>query len=359
MPATSRFVLHADIYGPDNQNLRIPGSAWTPSVQSQRGEAGPFGRLPNSQGDSEAYGIGGSVILGDRGYVGVSYSQFKTNYGTVAEPDVTIDLKQDAWNFAGELRDTIPGLKRAAGEVCLHRLPAHRVRRQRGRHGVQVERLQPARRGPARDGRPVHRRDRRSRSWTSSSRRSAPRRSCPTRRPTASPASSTRSCPYGPWKFSLGARVASVDVDAKEFVQAGLPADSRSFTPWSAGGRRVLRVQQGMGRRRERPVHPACADVPGALRRWAAHRHQSVRGRQPQSGQGESTSFDVTLKQQSEFFTSSVGAFYSNFSNFVGLFPTGIFRNPEDRSVAPDASRSSTRSPARRSFRSSSSTTRR
>jgi iron complex outermembrane receptor protein len=40
--------------------------------------------------------------------------------------------------------------------------------------------------------------------------------------------------PYGPWKFSFGGRVASVKVEANEFVQAGLPAGSRTFTPWSA-----------------------------------------------------------------------------------------------------------------------------
>ena len=76
--------------------MRIPGSAWTGAVQAQRGEPGPSSRLPNSQGDSDTFGIGGSVMLGDKGYAGVSYSQFNTNYGTVAEPDVTIKLKQDS-----------------------------------------------------------------------------------------------------------------------------------------------------------------------------------------------------------------------------------------------------------------------
>src|SRR5262245_29206652 len=105
-----RFVLHLDGYETNNQNLRIPGSAWTGAVQDARGSPGPSGRLPNSQGDSKTFGVGGSVILGDRGYAGLAYSEFKTNYGTVAEEDVTIDLKQTAWNFAGELRNTIPGL---------------------------------------------------------------------------------------------------------------------------------------------------------------------------------------------------------------------------------------------------------
>ena len=52
-------------------------------------------------------------------------------------------------------------------------------------------------------------------------------------------------------------------------------------------------------------------------------------------GKAKSTSIDLTLKQQGELLTSSIGAFYTTFSNFIGLFPTGIFRNPEDRSIAP------------------------
>jgi iron complex outermembrane receptor protein len=48
-----------------------------------------------------------------------------------------------------------------------------------------------------------------------------------------------------------------------------------------------------------------------------------------------STSIDIALRSRGEGLTGSIGAFYSNFSNFVGLFPTDIYRNPEDRSVAP------------------------
>jgi iron complex outermembrane receptor protein len=48
-----------------------------------------------------------------------------------------------------------------------------------------------------------------------------------------------------------------------------------------------------------------------------------------------STSIDLTLKKQGDSFTSAISAFYASFSNFVGLFPTAFFRNPQDRSVAP------------------------
>ena len=50
-----------------------------------------------------------------------------------------------------------------------------------------------------------------------------------------------------------------------------------------------------------------------------------------------STAVDVTLKQRGQFFTSSLGVFYNAFSNYIAQFPTGVFRNPEDRSVTPDA----------------------
>jgi iron complex outermembrane receptor protein len=103
-------ALSIDGFSTNAKDLKIPGNAWTPFAQALRGEQGPVGTLPNSSGQSWGGGLGGSVMLGDRGYAGVSYSRFDTNYGTVAEPDVRIDLKRDTWNFAGELRDTIPGL---------------------------------------------------------------------------------------------------------------------------------------------------------------------------------------------------------------------------------------------------------
>ena len=51
----------------------------------------------------------------------------------------------------------------------------------------------------------------------------------------------------------------------------------------------------------------------------------------------KSTAVDLTLKRQGPDLTGSLGVFYNAFSNYIAQFPTGIFRNPEDRSVTPDA----------------------
>ncbi len=47
------------------------------------------------------------------------------------------------------------------------------------------------------------------------------------------------------------------------------------------------------------------------------------------------TSFDLTLKRRGDKLSGSASAFIAEYSNYIGLLPTGIWRNPEDRSVAP------------------------
>ena len=331
-----RFVVHGDIYKTDNQSLRIPGNAWSPSVQAARGEPGPFGRLPNSQGDSEAYGIGGSAILGDRGFLGVSYGEFKTNYGTVAEESVTIDLEQKTWNVAGELRDTIPGLNalrvKYANTDYQHTefegTEVGTVFKSSG-YNLRVEGLH-AKIGPFQGAIGLEVVDFDFSALGAEA-------FLPDTKSDSISGFIYEELPYGAWKFSFGARVTSADVEAKEFVQAGLPADARSFTPWSGavGAFYSFNKEWGIGANvqyteRAPSFQELYADGPHIATNQFEVGNRNL-------AKVESTSFDVTLRQQSEFFTSSIGAFYSNFSNFVGLFPTGIFRNPEDRSVAPSA----------------------
>ena len=330
------FVLHVDGYATKNKDLRIPGSAWTGAVQAQRGEPGPSSRLPNSQGDSDTFGIGGSVMLGDKGYAGVSYSQFNTNYGTVAEPDVTIKLKQDSWNFAGELRDTIPGLSALrvkygyndyqhtefegseAGTVFKsngYNLRVEGVHRPLGPFtgaiGLEVVNFRFSALGAE--------------------------AFLPNTKTNDVAGFFYEELPYGPWKFSFGGRVASVKVDADEFAAAGLPADSRSFTPWSAaaGAFYAFNKEWGLGgnvsyTQRAPTYQELYADGPHIATNAFEVGNRNL-------GTVKSTAVDLTLKQRGQFFTSSVGAFYNQFSNYIAQFPTGIFRNPEDRSVTPDA----------------------
>ena len=219
-----------------------------PSVQAARDEPGPTGRLPNSQGDSQNVGLGATAFLDRNGYLGVSFSQFTTNYGTVAEPDVTIDLKQQAWNLAGELRDTVAGMKAlrvkagysdyshteyegsAAGTVFestgwnfrlegLH----DRIGPFEGAIGVEAARVDFSALGEE--------------AFVPSSR-------------TANLAGFVyEEMREGAWKFSFGGRLESVKIDAQPFAATGAPADSVSFTPWSAsiGGFHSFSREWGLG----------------------------------------------------------------------------------------------------------------
>jgi iron complex outermembrane recepter protein len=330
------FVLHLDGYKSNNQDLKIPGSAWTGAVQDARGSPGPSGRLPNSQGDTDTFGVGGSIILGDRGYAGLSYSQFNSTYGTVAEENVTIKLNQSAWNFAGELRNTIPGLDALrvkyvytdyqhtefesgiAGTLFQSNGYNLRVEGQhvpigplRGAIGLEAANIKFSALGAE--------------------------AFVPSTKTTDLAGFIYEELPFGPWKFVFGGRIANTKLDAAEFEQAGQPAASRSFTPWSvaAGALYAFTPQWGMTgnlsyTQRAPTVQELFANGPHLAT------DQFVVGDQ-NLNKVESTAVDLALKWKSGPFTASAAAFYNRFSNYIALIPTDIFRNPEDRSVAPSA----------------------
>jgi iron complex outermembrane receptor protein len=331
---TDRFRLTADGYATRNQDLKIPGYAWTGQVQSQRGEPGPEGRLPNSQADSQTWGIGATALLDQRGYAGLSYSRYTTEYGTVAEPDVTIDLKQSAWNFEGELRDALPGLRalrlkfghsdyehtefegEEAGTVFESKGWNLRAEALHGPWGPLVGALgfEAANIDFSALGDEAF-----------------------------VPSTTTESfagfiyeeLQRGDWKFSFGGRIERVKIDAEEFVAAGLPAGSASFTPWSGalGAYYAIGSDWGVGANLQYTQR-----APSSQELFADGPHLATNqfevGNRGLDKVG-ATSLDLTLRRRGDGVTGSVSGFFSNFSDFIGLFPSDLWRNPEDRSVAP------------------------
>lgn len=100
-----KIAVHADAYTRKTSDLDIPGFA----VSSRKSRADGTvrdnrGRLVNSNATSEGGALGASLTF-DSGYAGLSYSGFRNNYGTVAEPDVRADMKSDRWDFASEIRE--------------------------------------------------------------------------------------------------------------------------------------------------------------------------------------------------------------------------------------------------------------
>ena len=100
-----QFAIHADAYKRKTDDLNIPGFAVSRRKFQADGTAQEnHGKLINSSASSDGGALGASLTF-DNGYVGSSYSGFNSNYGTVAEPTVRIDMKSQRLDIASEFRE--------------------------------------------------------------------------------------------------------------------------------------------------------------------------------------------------------------------------------------------------------------
>ena len=99
-------ALHADIASRQTDDLRIPGFARSnrQRVLDDSTVEQTQGRLINSSLSSDSGALGAALTL-DNGYLGLSYSDFKANYGTVVEPDVRVNMNSKRLGVAGEVRE--------------------------------------------------------------------------------------------------------------------------------------------------------------------------------------------------------------------------------------------------------------
>ncbi len=107
------FAIHGDVYTRKTSDLDIPGF----SVSRRKSEADGTprenrGKLVNSSSDGDGGALGASLTF-DNGYVGLSYSTLDNNYGTVAEEAVRIDMNSDRWDLASEFKDLDTIINRA------------------------------------------------------------------------------------------------------------------------------------------------------------------------------------------------------------------------------------------------------
>jgi iron complex outermembrane receptor protein len=99
------FAIHADGYTRDTDDLDIPGYARSSRLRRADPQPDePRGTLRNSASKSDGGALGAS-LTSEHGYAGISYSEFNSYYGTVAEPSVRIDMNSSRWDLAGEARD--------------------------------------------------------------------------------------------------------------------------------------------------------------------------------------------------------------------------------------------------------------
>ncbi|MGY8904598.1 MAG: TonB-dependent receptor [Burkholderiales bacterium] len=95
-----RYALHADFFGREAKDTRVPiALACTNPASPARAS-----RICNSQADAQGGALGGSLLWAS-GYLGASVTRYQSNYGTVAEDEVTIDLHSTRYAVEGEVRD--------------------------------------------------------------------------------------------------------------------------------------------------------------------------------------------------------------------------------------------------------------
>ena len=98
-----RFALHVDAFERITQNLRVPKDMTCAGIPNGR-------RVCNSASDTHGAAVGGTLIF-DRGYLGLSTSEYRSTYGTVAEPTVSIGMVRHHHVVEGVLRDAGPAVE--------------------------------------------------------------------------------------------------------------------------------------------------------------------------------------------------------------------------------------------------------
>ena len=100
-----KIAIHADAYTRKTSDLNIPGFAVSNRKNQADGTAlENHGKLVNSSASADGGALGASLTF-DNGYIGASYSDFNSNYGTVAEAAVRADMKSQRWDLASEFKD--------------------------------------------------------------------------------------------------------------------------------------------------------------------------------------------------------------------------------------------------------------
>lgn len=100
---TSSFVIHADAYNRNTENLSIPDYAVSKYLSINDVSHGK-GTLLNSSSNTYGGAIGASMIF-DNGYAGLSFSNHNSNYGSPKEDTVRLDMESNRLDFSSEIRE--------------------------------------------------------------------------------------------------------------------------------------------------------------------------------------------------------------------------------------------------------------
>jgi iron complex outermembrane recepter protein len=94
-----KFALHADVSARSSGDVSVPVQL----ACTKPGSPASAKKICNSAADAKSGALGGTLFF-DQGRIGLSVSGFNTNYGTVAEDEVTIDMKSNRTALDGEFK---------------------------------------------------------------------------------------------------------------------------------------------------------------------------------------------------------------------------------------------------------------
>ena len=96
----NRYAIHIDAMNRETGDVNVPIDIFCNKATG----ASTAKRICNSASKISSTALGGSIFF-DQGYLGASVSGYRSNYGTVAEPDVNIGMKSDRFALEGEVRN--------------------------------------------------------------------------------------------------------------------------------------------------------------------------------------------------------------------------------------------------------------
>ena len=326
--ADNGMNFHIDGFDRSNSNLRIPGSAHSARQQAADiaagNSTGAVGFLPNTGVDAWGGGLGTSYVA-PTGYAGVSYSRYRSNYGTPADENVRIGMDQERADFAGEKRDLSGPLQSVKVKVGYSNyqhtefdsgVPSQKFTN-RG-FDARIE-ARHARLGPL-DGVVGFQGTRYDFAVLGDD-------------PTTVLVPTTHNSNYGvfvfeqaksgAFTFQFGIRSERAKSDADAAANLAMPT-SRSFTANSAAAGAIYELTKEYSLALN-VTHTERAPAPAELFSNGPHdATASFEVGNPDIGKEKSNGVDLALRKRSGRVTGSVGVFYNKFQNFIALIPSGV-----------------------------------
>ncbi len=321
------LAFHVEAFTRAAEDFRIPGNARTPAEQAANplppGDPETSKIVPNSNLRSEG-ATGGLSYIWEEGFIGFAWTDFHTNYGSPAEPNIVIDMHQQRLDVRGAFYKPLPRIKeisyRFAYSTYEHTefdsgLPSTLFENTGydGRVEVKHEKI------AGMEG-VVGYQSGRSEFSSAGSEAFLP--------PTITQSNSVflyEDITRGPLSFQFGARYDHTSVESLASAAFG-PALARTFDNFSGSVGVVFTPNDEY----------SVAFTINHAERAPTYQELFANGTHAATGAFEigdptlnpekSLGFDLNVRKRIGWVTGSISGYYNRYSNFIGQFPTGVVR---------------------------------